>query len=73
MFSHSCWRRPKAKGLAVYLAQPKELKVLQGWDHIPTNPQRTEGPAVTAPINCQTFGLPMDSLLLIPALRIFDS
>ena len=64
----------RPKGLAVFLAQPKELKVPQGWvDHCQTI-LRANGLTVrrTSVTNGQALG-PLVQRGLNPALRIFDS
>ena len=65
----------RPKGLAVCLAQPKELKVPQGWvDHCQMI-LRANGLTVrpTIATNGQPFGPRVRERGLNPALRIFDS
>ena len=65
----------RPKGLTVFLAQPKELKVPQGWvDHCQMIP-RANGLTVrrTSVTNGQTLGPLARERGRNPALRIFDS
>ena len=65
----------RPKGLTVCLAQPKELKVPQGWvDHCQMIP-RANGLTVrrTSETNGQAVGPHVGERKRNPALRIFDS